>query len=193
MVNYMLILRSILPCPPSPLCHCHHHHHNHYHLHSTINLLVRCGMFPDYRRSCCWGFFRHTALHLILYCLPSQVLEHNLNSVYACAGLTPDCWVIHDWLQRDGDDQETLVSVRFYVRWIFRFGRSVNHGCWTLWQACDWVERSEINYLMSGFASKCLPASLSVFWGLGEYGVYQYYDWGCNLSGCLAHQWSLCW
>jgi hypothetical protein len=152
-------------------------------------------MFLDYRGSCCWGFFRHTALILILYCFPSQVLECNLSSSYACAGLTPDCWVIHDWPQRDGDDQETLVSVRFYVHWKFRFGRRVNRGCWTLWQACDWVGKSEINYLMSGFASKCLPASLSVFRGLGEYGVYQYSDRGCNLSGCpvLCPKWSLCW
>lgn len=150
-------------------------------------------MFLDYRVSYCWGFFSHTALNLILYCLRSQALELNLNSSYICAGLTLDCWVIHDWLQRNGDDLENLVSVRFYVHWKFCFGRRVNHGCWAVWQACDWIERSDINYLMSGFARKCLPATLSIFGGLGEYGVYQYSDWGCNLSGCPVHQWVLCW
>ena len=99
-----------------------------------------------------------------------QVLEHNLNSSYACAGLTLDCWVIHEWLQRDGDDQENLVSARFYVHWKFCFGRRVNLGCWTLWQACDWIETSEISDLMSGFASKCLPPSL--FFGAWESMVF---------------------
>lgn len=95
-VNFMLILRPIFPSPPL------YRRHHHYHLRYTINLFVRCCMFLDYRGSYCWGFFRHTALNLILYCLLSQVLEHNLNASYVCGGLTLDCWVIHDWLQRDG-------------------------------------------------------------------------------------------
>jgi hypothetical protein len=106
----------------------------------------------------------------ILFAIPRP--WHNLNSSYVCAGLTLDCWVIHDWLQRNRDDLENLISLRFCVHWKFCFGRSVNHGCWALWQACDWVEKSDRNYLMSGFASKCLPATLSIFGGLGECGVY---------------------
>ena len=125
-LNYMLILRSIFPPPPPPLCH-----HHHYHLRSTINLLVRCCMFLDYRGSYCWGFFRHTALNLILYHLLSQVLEHNLNISYICGGFHLDCWVIHDWLQRDGNDQENLVSAG--QPWVLD---SVT-GLWLGWKVWD--------------------------------------------------------
>ena len=172
----------------------HHHHHRHYHLCATINLLVRWGMFVDYRGSYCWGFLRHTALNLTLYFFLSQVLEHNLNSSYVCAGLIHGCWVIHDWLQKDGDDQQNLISARFYVHWKFCFGRRISHGCWTLWQACDWVERSKINYLMSGFASKCLSASLSIF--LGAWGSMVFIIILIEAVICLAalcSRWSLCW
>ena len=49
-------------------------------------------------------------------------------------------------------------------------------GLWLSWKVWD--------KLFDVWICEQMSACQSVFWGLGEYGVYQYSDWGCNLSGC---------
>ena len=70
------------------------------------------GMFLEYMGSYCWGFFSRIAFNLILYCLLSQALEHNLNFSYVCV-CWPDSWLLsNSWLTRERHGWPGKFSLR---------------------------------------------------------------------------------